>query len=516
MIVSTGGATLEDVDRALDAVAPAQPGGLPAPVHRRLPRGRRGARARRDRDLPRALSRARDRALRPPGRDRDVARRVHARRARVEKHFTLSHAAKGTDHAFSLMPEGMRKLVRDLERVPAAIGDGVKRPLPSEAKPLEKMGKKLVAARALPAGSRARGRRPRREVAGRRRACRRTSSTGCSGGRCVRDLAEDETLLAEDVAPADAASRAGSPPRRRDPAARRRAPRDRARRLRLRRRLHRQPRLGERDAARSPSRAGAATGSACGGSTRWACPTSSSRPSRTPSSPGARRSCGARCVHGVDDKLARRSRRGGGRRRLRSSASPMSATTSTTRRASRRSGLPVVPADAWPEVVPLAGGCSSGRAGTAACASSATPCGARCAEPPRLSVREVAPPVGRSSTTVVWTGRSASWRRSTKPMPASRTSRSPETLGIRALSPLVSITLWVTSSSRLTQIYSTLPALIPTLLEGWRQGYDIVHTRKLTTRGLGLFRCVPDAGRLSRDQSRRRSWTSFPRDRISV
>ena len=42
----------------------------------------------------------------------------------IEKHFTLSHAAKGTDHAFSLMPEGMRKLVRDLQRIPAAIGDG--------------------------------------------------------------------------------------------------------------------------------------------------------------------------------------------------------------------------------------------------------------------------------------------------------------------------------------------------------------------------------------------------------
>ena len=41
----------------------------------------------------------------------------------VEKHFTLSHTAKGTDHAFSLMPEGMRKLVRDLRRVPIAIGD---------------------------------------------------------------------------------------------------------------------------------------------------------------------------------------------------------------------------------------------------------------------------------------------------------------------------------------------------------------------------------------------------------
>lgn len=70
----------------------------------------------------------------------------------VEKHFTLSHTAKGTDHAFSLMPEGMRKLVRDLRRVPIAIGDGVKRPLASEEKPLQKMGKKLVAARALDAG----------------------------------------------------------------------------------------------------------------------------------------------------------------------------------------------------------------------------------------------------------------------------------------------------------------------------------------------------------------------------
>ena len=70
----------------------------------------------------------------------------------IEKHFTLNHAWKGSDHAFSLMPEGMRRLVRDLHRVPAALGDGVKRPLPSEERPLEKMGKKLVAGRDLPAG----------------------------------------------------------------------------------------------------------------------------------------------------------------------------------------------------------------------------------------------------------------------------------------------------------------------------------------------------------------------------
>ncbi len=70
----------------------------------------------------------------------------------IEKHFTLNHAAKGTDHAFSLMPEGMRKLVRDLQRVPGALGDGVKRPLPIEDGPIRKMGKKLVAASELEQG----------------------------------------------------------------------------------------------------------------------------------------------------------------------------------------------------------------------------------------------------------------------------------------------------------------------------------------------------------------------------
>jgi sialic acid synthase len=70
----------------------------------------------------------------------------------IEKHFTLNRAWKGTDHAFSLEPIGLQKLVRDLHRVRAALGDGNKRPLPSEDKPLFKMGKKLVAARDLPAG----------------------------------------------------------------------------------------------------------------------------------------------------------------------------------------------------------------------------------------------------------------------------------------------------------------------------------------------------------------------------
>jgi N-acetylneuraminate synthase/sialic acid synthase len=70
----------------------------------------------------------------------------------VEKHFTLNRALKGTDHAFSLEPLGLRKMVRDLRRTRVALGDGTKRRHPSEVKPGQKMGKKLVAARDLPAG----------------------------------------------------------------------------------------------------------------------------------------------------------------------------------------------------------------------------------------------------------------------------------------------------------------------------------------------------------------------------
>jgi sialic acid synthase len=70
----------------------------------------------------------------------------------LEKHFTLNRAWKGTDQSFSLEPNGLRRLVRDLQRARIALGDGVKTTYPSEIAPLIKMGKKLVAASNLPAG----------------------------------------------------------------------------------------------------------------------------------------------------------------------------------------------------------------------------------------------------------------------------------------------------------------------------------------------------------------------------
>jgi len=60
---------------------------------------------------------------------------------------------KGTDHAFSLAPTGLHKMIRDLRRIRVALGDGVKKTYPSEKGPIMKMGKKLVAARDLRQGT---------------------------------------------------------------------------------------------------------------------------------------------------------------------------------------------------------------------------------------------------------------------------------------------------------------------------------------------------------------------------
>ncbi len=70
----------------------------------------------------------------------------------IEKHFTLNRAMKGTDHAFSLEHSGLEKLVRDLKRAHISMGDGVKRRYVSEDKPLLKMAKKIVVAHDIPEG----------------------------------------------------------------------------------------------------------------------------------------------------------------------------------------------------------------------------------------------------------------------------------------------------------------------------------------------------------------------------
>jgi sialic acid synthase SpsE len=152
MILSTGGGTMEDVNRAYDAVMPINQqlcilqctAGYPADF---------------DQLNLSVITTFRERfpnlTIGLSSHDNGIAMAVAAYMlgARViEKHFTLNHTWKGTDHAFSLEPIGFRKMVRDLERVKVAIGDGVKQTYESEKSPIIKMGKKLVAARDLPAG----------------------------------------------------------------------------------------------------------------------------------------------------------------------------------------------------------------------------------------------------------------------------------------------------------------------------------------------------------------------------
>jgi N-acetylneuraminate synthase/sialic acid synthase len=67
----------------------------------------------------------------------------------IEKHFTINHSWKGTDHKFSLEPEGLRKQVRDLKRIEIALGDGKKIVRDIELQARVKMGKSLYTARAL-------------------------------------------------------------------------------------------------------------------------------------------------------------------------------------------------------------------------------------------------------------------------------------------------------------------------------------------------------------------------------
>ena len=66
-----------------------------------------------------------------------------------EKHFTLNHSWKGTDHKYSLEPEGLRKQIRDLKRIDLSLGNGNKIIMDFEKTAREKMGKSIYTSRDL-------------------------------------------------------------------------------------------------------------------------------------------------------------------------------------------------------------------------------------------------------------------------------------------------------------------------------------------------------------------------------
>lgn len=72
--------------------------------------------------------------------------------AAIEKHFTLSRDMEGPDHKASLEPHQLTALVAGVRRVGEALGDGVKTPQPVELSNMAVARKSLVAARAIAAG----------------------------------------------------------------------------------------------------------------------------------------------------------------------------------------------------------------------------------------------------------------------------------------------------------------------------------------------------------------------------
>jgi sialic acid synthase len=152
LIVSTGGADMDEVRRACDtilpvnphlallqctAIYPATPGDLNLSV------------------IGTYRSEYPDVVIGYSGHDLgpELSCIAYALGARViEKHFTLDHSRPGSDHHFSLDPAQLAEMTASLHRTQQAIGSPVKVRSALEAQAIRKMGKKLVAARDLPAG----------------------------------------------------------------------------------------------------------------------------------------------------------------------------------------------------------------------------------------------------------------------------------------------------------------------------------------------------------------------------
>ena len=70
----------------------------------------------------------------------------------IEKHFTLDRNLPGPDHKASLEPEELRNMVAAIRNIEVALGDGIKRLTPSEARNKPVARKSLVASKAIKAG----------------------------------------------------------------------------------------------------------------------------------------------------------------------------------------------------------------------------------------------------------------------------------------------------------------------------------------------------------------------------
>ena len=65
----------------------------------------------------------------------------------IEKHFTLSRNLDGPDHKASLEPHELKSMIQSIRKIEIALGDGIKRPMPSEFQNMSVIRRSIVARR---------------------------------------------------------------------------------------------------------------------------------------------------------------------------------------------------------------------------------------------------------------------------------------------------------------------------------------------------------------------------------
>ncbi|MCY9692553.1 N-acetylneuraminate synthase [Paenibacillus alginolyticus] len=70
----------------------------------------------------------------------------------IEKHFTLDRNLPGPDHKASVDPSELKKLISEIRNVEKALGDGIKKPFPSEIENIKVARKSLIASKPIKAG----------------------------------------------------------------------------------------------------------------------------------------------------------------------------------------------------------------------------------------------------------------------------------------------------------------------------------------------------------------------------
>lgn len=63
----------------------------------------------------------------------------------IEKHITLDHKLPGPDHSSSLNPDEFKVMVENIRKIEVALGDGIKKPSPSDKKQRDIVRKSIIA-----------------------------------------------------------------------------------------------------------------------------------------------------------------------------------------------------------------------------------------------------------------------------------------------------------------------------------------------------------------------------------